>query len=515
MDISQAKEWENTSASELLTLMQQNEVVSEVSEEFSLPDYVPEIRRILTVRAQVLPESKYINNTTSTPSLEFGGNVTYSVIYTDDEGKLCALPLSSAYEKSTQLQDTPDITEISTRAESVSPRVSAPRKISIKSRLKSKVLAYKKQDASPQIIPNSSAEQIYLQKREENINTLDLTPISLGDIRISDRLDGVPEGMRPIWCDASICLNDIKVQKGSVLARGEVNVKCLLSGDGTESVIYKTMPLVEEIEAEGAELGDMARVNSRCVSLSISNEEQGSSNALFFDLTCELEGALMKNKEVQIVKDAYSTKNESTPTYRELEYQSAQKAQHTSFTVSESQKRANREIEEIITTLCDPVYEKYEIKGSRAQLLGSLKVSLIGKKSNAEQGLVEYSSDQYEIPIKFEAELGNIDGKITPICDFSLGNINTRYDNESFYITCEVIASYSVYKNEKVRVLESLEIDKEREVKNDSSVVRVCFPAEGEELWDIAKKYHTTTAKLAEQNDLIDDAQFNKKCIII
>ena len=45
------------------------QMTSEVSEEFSLPDYVPEVRKVLTVRASALPEQKYLSDTT----LEFSG----------------------------------------------------------------------------------------------------------------------------------------------------------------------------------------------------------------------------------------------------------------------------------------------------------------------------------------------------------------------------------------------------------------------------------------------------------
>ena len=46
----------------LLSLTQDTVTPHEVSEEFSLPDYVPEIRKLLCTRAGVLPESKYVND---------------------------------------------------------------------------------------------------------------------------------------------------------------------------------------------------------------------------------------------------------------------------------------------------------------------------------------------------------------------------------------------------------------------------------------------------------------------
>ena len=81
--------------SELLLIDTVGESSKEISEEFNLPDYVPEVRRVLCVRAQAVPESKYVSPQNDGAVLECSGTATYSVIYLDDEGTLCALPLSS------------------------------------------------------------------------------------------------------------------------------------------------------------------------------------------------------------------------------------------------------------------------------------------------------------------------------------------------------------------------------------------------------------------------------------
>ena len=54
----------------LLKISDDTQLNHEVSEEFSLPDYVPEIRKLLVVRACALPESKYISQTSAPPMLE-------------------------------------------------------------------------------------------------------------------------------------------------------------------------------------------------------------------------------------------------------------------------------------------------------------------------------------------------------------------------------------------------------------------------------------------------------------
>lgn len=506
---------EEVSSNELLLIDTVGEGSREVSEEFSLPDYVPEVRRVLCVRAQAVPETKYVNTLNEGAELECSGTVTYSVIYLNDEGTLCALPLSSSYEIKIPLNNVPYITEVTAQAENAVVRVSAPRRLNIKSTIKSRAVAFKREECSAKITPNSSAEQIYLQKREKEISTLDLTQISRQGVKISERLDSLSEGEKPIWCDASIFLNEVKCQSNAVSVRGEASIKCLLTRENGENVITRTFPINEEIEANGVGTGEMARVYARCVSLSISNEQRGDSNELFFDLTYDLNGEVVKNKRSEVEIDGYSLGQESEASYKDLEYQSMLLSGATSFTVSESVKRKNKEIKEIVTVLADPVYEKCEIKGNRVNLLGSLRTTIIGKETNEENTTTEYYSDEYTLPIKLEVEGAGAPSKITPLCNFAFGNLSARYDNERLYLNCEVIASYLLLASHNQRVLDTLDIKTENEIKRNNAQVRVCFLNEGEELWDIAKRYHTTTAKLKEQNDLINDELFNKKCLII
>lgn len=499
----------------LVTVSDDTAINHEVSEEFSLPDYVPEVRRVLFTRAQALPESKYISDDTVPPTIELGGTVTYSIIYTNEEGKLCALPLNSTYEVKAPISSA-GTTFIDTTVESCTTRVTAPRRLTVKSKLKSRILGFQEKAEEENITPRSSADEMYIERKKEAVSTLGIMPVSLQNIRMSEKLDMAGlEDSKPVWCDAAIILNDVKVQNGSVSVRGDVTVRCLCISGAGENVITKTMPLVEEVEAEGASIGDMAMLNARCVSLSISNEESGNRNDLFFDLNCELDGEITRNSEALLTKDAYSTKNETQASYKKIDVYKRLKSQNASFTVSEAVKRENEAITEIIEIIADPVYEKTEVKGTRAQLLGKLLVNIIGKSQPNEEGVCEYLHDAYEIPIKYETDLGKINGEIITRCSFSQGNVNARYDNERFYVTAEIFPAFSIYEKTSCEVLEHATLKKDSELKSDPACVRVCFPRENETLWDIAKRYHTTVSKLAEQNGISADTPLNAKSLII
>ena len=63
----------------------------EVSEEFTLPDYMPEVRRIVSCTAQVLPENKYLESS----EVSLSGLAAYTVLYVGEDGELVSAPLNS------------------------------------------------------------------------------------------------------------------------------------------------------------------------------------------------------------------------------------------------------------------------------------------------------------------------------------------------------------------------------------------------------------------------------------
>ena len=289
---------------ESMSLSTDTTITHDVNEEFSLPDYVPEIRRLLSVKAQPLPESKYVSDKGEGTGVEFGGTMTYLLIYTDDEGNLSSLPLTSNYEAEAILLSRPQTIFIDTTVDSLLPRVNAPRKITIKSRLKSRILGWESKEYKENIQGGGISEEMFLQRKTESVKALSLLPVSQQNIRVSDKLDMQGHtSAKPLWCDAFVYVKDARAQNNTISVRGEIKVKCLCQKGDEYITLTKSIPLTEELEANGASLGDMARVSARCVSLSISNEENDENGQLFFDLSCELEGELIRNREIEITKD--------------------------------------------------------------------------------------------------------------------------------------------------------------------------------------------------------------------
>ena len=350
----------------------------------------------------------------------------------------------------------------------------------------------------------------------ESVNSVGIKTSSLQNIHITDRFDtGSVTDIRPIWCDASMEITDAKAHGGAISVRGNVAVKCLCDTSSGIMTLNKTMPLSEEVETDGAEVGDFSRATGRCVSLSISSEQSDGEDRLFFDVCCELEGELYRNEENIMTKDCYSTKYETESTYRNIDTYSLIKCINSSFTSSESVKRKNKDISEIVEILANPVYEKTEIKGQRAVIYGKLYITVIGKSAPNGDAQGEFISEEYEIPFKYETDISASPSDVLTRADFSVGNVSARYDAEKFYCNAEIFPSVSLFGKGNTEILDTATLKKDKKIKNDASCIRVYFPKSGDTLWEIAKKYHTSSKKIAERNNITTASLDGVKDIII
>ena len=101
---------------------------TESAGEYTLPDYQPEIRRVLRVRTRVLPSGKYRRGGRA----EYAGLCVHTVLYSAGDGSLASAEVSSEYGFSFPADDEAIISMTPPIVEGVSCRLGGPRKLAIR-----------------------------------------------------------------------------------------------------------------------------------------------------------------------------------------------------------------------------------------------------------------------------------------------------------------------------------------------------------------------------------------------
>ena len=184
-----------------------------------------------------------------------------------------------------------------------------------------------------------------------------------------------------------------------------------------------------------------------------------------------------------------------------------------SFSVNDKFKRKDNNICEIVHVLCDVVSDKVEVKNSKCTASGRILAQVIGKSESTDTKESEYLTELYEIP--FKHEMGRCSDDMQYRLTYDMALDNARYDGDKFAISAEVYPSYALFNKSKETILGSAQIKKDKEFKQDAASVRVFFPKNGDILWEVAKKYHTTERKIIEDNSLPTYSLDGVKSIII
>jgi len=293
-------------------------VSDEVTEEYSLPDYQPEIRRLLRVTANPMPPTQFL----SSDNAEFSGTVDFGVLYSDNEGKLCMATLTGEYSMTAPLRDTADSygTDLSdilcfadVVTDSVSARVLAPRKLGIRCRLRAKVSAYgteRNECTFGGSAPESSVERLDGTLGVCRVFRGESDRIMLGDEITSDSNPGATLSgggeLRIIMPEACVFVSEATPADGYVSCRGDVMVKVLMCRENPDSEPYtvtRKLPFAVQVEIDGATADSECRAFGKVTELLVSNED----GRILCEVGVVITAEAQKNVPMSYIKDIYST----------------------------------------------------------------------------------------------------------------------------------------------------------------------------------------------------------------
>lgn len=462
-------------------------MVTECGEEFTLPDYYPEVRRVVSTLCRVLPESRYDNG----DSMEQGGVVAFTVLYLGDDGSLTAVPLTTDYTVSLRLPEdgrSDCVISADTAAETVVCRATGPRRLSLKARLRTTASGERKMEAEPRITDReggnaTAAEKISVQILDKEIPSMrratgKLTGAVSGEIR--ERT-----GTKPVMCDGEIAVNEAVLSDGEVTLRGEAVLWCIcFGGDG---LYYKTAakaPFEEKIPLEGDELtGGSARGWGRCAAVTVKDSDDGT---LVWDMEYDLECEAAQNVTVSTAADMYSTMWTGNSVMEECESLSLLRCHTGRLTVSGKTGRSGSTTpsDYVIGSFGKAVCDRVDRSGGRLTATGTAEVRAVIC------GGGEAVEECVRLPFKYECDCSaDGDGELLWRCDVSVIDSSARLEGGELHVTAELNVSLSAMLKTPMPYAARLELDRGQGSVRDAGELRIYYPEEGETAWDITKKY--------------------------
>ncbi|MBE6590010.1 MAG: hypothetical protein E7643_07505 [Ruminococcaceae bacterium] len=484
----------------LQSVLSDRRIVTELSSDFSLPDYQPEIKRLLRVRATVSPTDKYIG----AGNAEFSGTVDYSILYSGNDGELYCSSQVAEYRFTSPLELPPDfeigeglICDVETVPESPVGRVTGPRKLCVKCRLRSRVRLLGTRLVGETV---SGADAGGLERLVGSIECAESfvgvsEPMHLGDEVLTEE----SETLRVISAEGEAYVSEAIAGSGCVNCRGEVSLKLLCTRDGSEDVPFvqwRRIPFTGSVPTDGAEVNCSACAGGVCTDVAVTVED----GRILCEVTLRLEARAQRNVAKPYTKDVYSTA--ATGEYRtaHMSYQTALRCILGNFSLNTTLSMEEAGLhrgDTVVDLTVTPTVTGLENDNGRFVLHGSCRCHAVTLSEG------EYSAHEFELPFRYLADgdatgLGDYSANVTPV------SLRARVDGERLSVDTELAVNIVARGEECVDVLREASFEAGEE--EESCAYTVCYPSDEDTLWSVAKRYRRPIAKILENNTLTDSS---------
>lgn len=491
-------DWNNTESTELQLPATKLETVTELFGDYSLPDYQPEIKRLLHIRPVMLPPVCYAG----AGNAEVSGNIDYYVLYMGNDGRLYCAPLSAEYSVSLPTDgealsaDGEFDCHASCRAENVSGRVSAARRLSIRSRLHTTLQVHKKADLGKAATLTADADG---EGREILTDECSVGEVIYGKsdlLHVSDSIivEGRDKDARIVCAEGEVILSEVSAGNGCVNCRGDLLLRLLLGDEGereTYSVLQRKLPFSESVPMEGVGVSSQSCASGCCTELSVEMDEDG----IHVDAGLLLTVCAQKNRTLHYPKDVYVIGRPTICTYETLALPHAEKCVCGNFTLSDSLSLVEAGIDpnaEILLVNGDAACKEMNRENGNCKLCGTAVFSLLLRAPDGEM-----SSAELTFPFRYETDGGNATDYTA---DMQVLSCRGKIDGERVGIDAEIGVCARLYSQTEITA--PVDVTVAESVERTRGELILCYPAPTDSLWSVARRYCRPLQVLRDNNTL-------------
>jgi len=477
----------------------------ESSLDYSLPDYLGDVKKILSVSASTVPSGKFASD----GEVNFSGVVSYDILYADSEGKLTGVTVSSDYDISVPIDADAYLDSMAeSRVASVAVRLTGPRKLTAKAAVSNNVkisldeaISCSGDAFADGNLPETSHRAVRVEKSRFAVSS------EREYAEEAERLSGVtPDEIEVIATSGAVRILESDAVDGGVRVRGELIITSIVrSAEQPPFAIKKAIPFEETVNLDGLTPDMKIMADGYITSVTTGVSEDADGSVITVNAISELYCTASENAEIEIITDAYLKNRNTNAKYEDVEYSKVvcMNTSEEQFSVSQNRGEIGCEgIRELLTLSADIRSFEKNTTSTGFSLSGEAAFYGVACEIN-EDNTPSYIPVKFTAPFSASVNCGtqipsgaSLEVSLTPIdCDVTL-------DAERLSVNCYVKIGYRVIDTTVVRRMTECYIAGEEEYTPSLSRISVYYPEDDETLFDIAKKFHTTCAKIANDNKL-------------
>ena len=469
-----------------------------------IPDYCAEAVRILKCDVQPVISSKTIDG----DRLIIEGVCTVNVIYADQQtGAVRSIIESTSFTQTCMLKEQLSAyrIKIKMRTSNVSCRLQNSRRISVKAVIG--IAAKVTGNAQTSII--EGIEDCDVETLFDTVQACTYINSGEADVRISSEIELAMPVVDIIKCDGCISVSEIKVINDKVIIKGEAVIDCLYTTgemiNDLESA-QTVIPFNEIVDVDGAV--EDGHGEAECEIISIRCDISDQSNMINIEIDARAQVSAYNDTQIKLLKDVYSR------TF-DLQTQTAQiniESLSDSIMFSESVKN-NVEIDLQDARICDvmlkPVVKNISYCDGSLIIEGDINVSIYAANND------EYRFTDKSVPFSIERAFTKNDSTMRCEAVVCAENISyTMPDETTLEFKADMLFNVLVFSSNKYTVIDNIEKSEDSSACFGSKFI-LYYADKGEDLWDIAKKYHTSVDIIKRDNTLDNSIITENKMLLI
>ncbi|MBQ9746510.1 MAG: DUF3794 domain-containing protein [Clostridia bacterium] len=482
----------------------------DISAEYTLPDYLPDITRLLRVSAKAEHPEVYC----SADAVDYDGKIIWGIVYATADGEIRCAVFDADYSGSVSAGDAEFSTaHVETSAENANCRLSGPRKLTLRCKLFAAMSIYPLRACEPAIAGKNAPDAE--QKLQYQKKLLEFTKESRAEEKntpVSEDME-IDPGMPPIerivfvnLCPAAV---EARISGGKITYSGALTAEVLYESTGEEGgrryvSFSREVPVSGALETGGAaeDAFTLCDIEATNITYRPQTNELGETKTVELDFDYSVYFRIFEKNTCEITTDMYSLLYENTNEKVSFRYNVPEAHKIFNFSFGDSAECDEEGFENVVFASACASLGSTGKSGSKTAVSGTVAFNVI-----LAGGEGAFVGKTFSFPFKAETDAGKYPELFSHVSNIHTSGASVRAVGGKIYCDCEITVCLALFGEKEAEALHASTIHTDRPVTPLSGAdIVLYYPTRGETLWSVAKKYSTTEEKLAVANGGIKEA---------
>lgn len=469
-----------------------------------VPDTKPDIKSILEVSAKEQINEKSFSGGYVTIT----GVVNYNILYVsdDEQNSVQYIDYTSPFSRQISAEGMGENAVVKVKGETVHTEYSVhnSRKLNAKCAVDFEASIYKKDTVS---VVASISDKDILPHRKKTVNNYNLVSLNESSMHI-DELCTIPEHSPTISeivkCTMSISEYELKTVATKVVFKGNLALKTLYLSEGELCSCDNEIPFTHIADVESIPTDSWCDVDfeikNRKVTCELDTDATMSQIKVEADICAIL--SVFEESGLEYVSDVYSPDYEITVHSDEVKVSELVDTIGTQYIVNNTINANEGDlIQKVYSMTANAYVENTKVDDNYISIDGIVNADVLYMTENGEM-----KSTSQKLPFECNLPTDRKYDKSTSKLNAVVSMQHSSYSIEGAMgvgVRAVLKVSANLISDKTITVINDIDFDENIKIdKSNQAGITVYFVQNGDSLWDIAKRYHTTESEISSINKL-------------